>query len=349
MGKALQNEVGEKLRVRVEELKDQAEIDYEKTKKKKDPEFDRTTCNPRLPDDVLHMLVRYQLNTAGCMNKGFILEGYPRTENDARNVFQDKIELPVPVDAAEGTQPEIQYETNQKIVPQYAIHFEAEDPFLLTKAKELPHNVIDGTHWNDQGMHRRIKEYRAKNNDASNVQDFVRGLIGPANVLAVDATKPEQDQLVSMQEIIEQKGKPCCINMISDSDKKYLGDLAKAALKVKRAKLRAEALEQQNNNQPITSDREPVKEVKGGKKGKHEEIKTEEQLAAEQAEHEALQELLEESEEEVDEIEQLIQKEEAEARERKDLEEDQHRQALLDEELRKTKEAKDHTKLEELR
>jgi len=46
-----------------------------------------------------------------------------------------------------------------------------------------------------------------------------------------------------MQEIIEQKGKPCCINMITDSDKKFLDGLAKAASKEARAKARAERAE----------------------------------------------------------------------------------------------------------
>lgn len=116
------------------------------------------------------------------------MEGYPRNENDAKNVFMDKVFKPVPENAPEGTEPEFEFVKNEKIVPQYAIDFEAEDPFLISKAKELPQTVVEGTHWNDQGMVRRIKEYRAKNNDASSVQEFIRNLIGPANVLAVNIT-----------------------------------------------------------------------------------------------------------------------------------------------------------------
>ena len=44
-----------------------------------------------------------------------------------------------------------------------------------------------------------------------------------------------------MQEIIEQKGKPCCINMITDEDKKFLANLEKIAAKAARQKARAEA------------------------------------------------------------------------------------------------------------
>lgn len=96
MGKNLTTEFGDRVRARVEELKDQAEADYEKTKKKKDPDFDRNSCNPRLPDDILHELVKIYLNSAGCMNKGFILEGYPRTEADAKSIFFDKISVTQP-------------------------------------------------------------------------------------------------------------------------------------------------------------------------------------------------------------------------------------------------------------
>ena len=58
MGNQLTNEYGQKLKAKVEELKDQAEADYEKTRKKKDPDFDRAACNPRLTDDILADLVK---------------------------------------------------------------------------------------------------------------------------------------------------------------------------------------------------------------------------------------------------------------------------------------------------
>ena len=84
MGKSLTSGYGKVLKSKIEELKDQAEADYEKTRKKKDPDFDRSTCNPRLPDECMYELVKIQLNSAGCMNKGFILEGYPRTAEDVK-------------------------------------------------------------------------------------------------------------------------------------------------------------------------------------------------------------------------------------------------------------------------
>jgi len=75
-----QNPLGDEIRAKIEELKDIAVAEYEKTRnKKKDPELDRATVKVRIPDDILYRIVRLQMNSAACKNKGFILDGYPRT------------------------------------------------------------------------------------------------------------------------------------------------------------------------------------------------------------------------------------------------------------------------------
>ena len=71
--------MGEEIRKRAEEVKDQVVADYEKTKKKKDPELDRNSIKVRLPDEILYKLVKAQMETSACRNKGFILDGYPRS------------------------------------------------------------------------------------------------------------------------------------------------------------------------------------------------------------------------------------------------------------------------------
>lgn len=44
MGMQLKTEYGQQLKLKIEELKDLAEAEYEKTRKKKDPDFDRDAC-----------------------------------------------------------------------------------------------------------------------------------------------------------------------------------------------------------------------------------------------------------------------------------------------------------------
>jgi adenylate kinase len=82
------NQFGEELRNKIEELKDTQIAEYEKTRnKKKDPELDRATLKPRLPDEYLHKIVKMHMDTAACKNKGYILDGYPRTIVDAKSIF----------------------------------------------------------------------------------------------------------------------------------------------------------------------------------------------------------------------------------------------------------------------
>lgn len=113
-------------------MKDQAEADYEKSRKKKDPEFDRANYHPRFGDDVLHDLVKIQLNSAACQNKGFILDGFPRSKDDARAIFTDKVLKEQQAEAAEGEEVEPEYDEvlNSKVVPQYVVALEADDASL---------------------------------------------------------------------------------------------------------------------------------------------------------------------------------------------------------------------------
>lgn len=78
---------GDELRNRIEALKDEEVEKYEKTRKKKDPDLDRSTIKVRLPSDLVNRLVKMHVSNPACMNKGFILDGYPRSSADAKAVF----------------------------------------------------------------------------------------------------------------------------------------------------------------------------------------------------------------------------------------------------------------------
>jgi hypothetical protein len=103
---------------------------------------------------------------------------------------------------------------------------------------------------------RRLKEYRGRNADDSGttVKDFFTEAIGYPNVLVVDSMLPEGDLLPKMKEIIEQKGKPCCINMITEEDNKFLAKLEKIKQKELRAKAREAAAAEAEANPPAESD-----------------------------------------------------------------------------------------------
>jgi adenylate kinase len=132
------------------------------------------------------------------MNKGFILDGFPRSKDDAENVFM----IDVPVEKPENgendpegageEEPATKKIINDKILPQYCISIEADDAFLMGRAKEIPADKLEGTHFNDAGMVRRCKEYRTRNpeDNGTAVKDFITEAIGYPNVLVVNASIP---------------------------------------------------------------------------------------------------------------------------------------------------------------
>lgn len=172
--KKLKNELGDEIRERIEELKNEEMEKYEKTRKKKDPDLDRSTIKVRLPNELLHKLVKAHVSSPACMNKGFILDGYPRNIVDAKAVFLETIEGYEPKEDGDeeikGDEPSGKFpgfEIDQKIIPQYTVIFEAENDQLKQKVKDLPPELTEGTNKSLANMDRRLNAYREMN---SNVQ-----------------------------------------------------------------------------------------------------------------------------------------------------------------------------------
>ena len=87
-------------------------------------------------------------------------------------------------------------------------------------------------------MDRRLKIYRDANpaDSGHSVQDFFAKTLGKLNgdipisenVKSVHAiANGDMEQLVDIQEFIEKRGKPCCLNLITDRDNKFLRALEK--------------------------------------------------------------------------------------------------------------------------
>lgn len=96
----LQTEDGEALRGQLEELKatmvEEAQAAYEIEKKKRKTlglpyvPFNEGAIQPRLNDEQLHQAFKWRLQQNDCQNRGYVLDGFPKSYANAKGVFLSK-------------------------------------------------------------------------------------------------------------------------------------------------------------------------------------------------------------------------------------------------------------------
>jgi adenylate kinase len=139
-------------------------------------EIDREKLVVRLPDDLMFEYLRKRLTENDCRNRGYILDGFPRTYRQAREIFLVKPKKfeesgeEIPDDEEppeEGKEKSYAgYVIRQDIFPKSCILFDSQsDEQLMRRIKDnLPEWQVKGTHYNAEDMKRRIKAYRVANN-----------------------------------------------------------------------------------------------------------------------------------------------------------------------------------------
>ena len=183
-------------------MKDIEVAAYEKTRKKKDADLDRSTLKPRLPDEVLRRIVKTKINSPACMNKGFILDGFPRNTIDAQAIFLEAI--PEEQENRDKELPNYAgFESNDKIMPQYVVMFEAEDAFLKGRAKEIASLHTRQDNHTEAQTDKRLKLYRESNpsvTDPKHLLAMFQAVVGEAACLSKVFGPPPEDKTLQVLE-----------------------------------------------------------------------------------------------------------------------------------------------------
>lgn len=212
----LKGEIGDEIRNFIEEKKD-AEIEaFEQREDFKEGDvLDRATIFVKLPDKYLYRLMRQKLIENANRNRGYILDGYPRSFRDAQYIFlkrvfketvneDGEIEVEEADENDEIEEDEIdeegnvkqkifdKYAPNDQLMPDTVVLIEGKEDYISKRVRELPEERIAGTHWNHADLLRRNKTYRLVNNspigDPSLVDFFKKWQIG---VLFEGTEEPE--------------------------------------------------------------------------------------------------------------------------------------------------------------
>lgn len=145
--------------------------------------------NGRLDDGIIIKFFKERLMSKPCQNQGFILDGFPKTNEQAKALFE-------PEEGAEdegGEEEEDSKEPkfNKLITPDLVIKIDANDDFLCKRIMHLPEKLVQDTHNNEEGLTRRLADYRDNNNEDNTVlnvfeEDFELEVIKFANEVIED-------------------------------------------------------------------------------------------------------------------------------------------------------------------
>ncbi|XP_077994074.1 adenylate kinase 7-like [Glandiceps talaboti] len=156
--------------------------------------------NGRIEDQYIIQFFREKLHSMPCQNQGFILDGYPKTYEQAKELFAADEEEEEP----EGSKVPA-YDKN--IMPEVVISLEAPDDFLKIRVMNLPESVVAGTHNTEEGLVRRLAEFRAVNEEDNSVLNYFDELeIHPDHIDVTKETDSENKNIV--EQVIKIMGEP---------------------------------------------------------------------------------------------------------------------------------------------
>lgn len=152
----------------------------------------RESKDGRLDDELLTSIFKHKMSSAPCQNQGYVLDGYPKTFDQATNLFGasgDEEE-----EAAEDKKPPV----NERLIPEFVFILEASNDYLRQRIMHLPEKVVAGTHNTELEFKRRLKSYHDLGDDGHPTK-FFDDVDRPAEVLKID-----EDRSTNYRAIVEK-------------------------------------------------------------------------------------------------------------------------------------------------
>ncbi|KAK5648243.1 hypothetical protein RI129_003135 [Pyrocoelia pectoralis] len=208
--------------------------------------------NGKLPQEQITQLLQTFITKNKFKNQGYIIDGYPKTIHEAQALFGGA------GDEGEGAEDEDE-NVGQSLLPNYVISLQADDEFLCQRVMILPEKEIQGTHYTEEGMLRRLSEYRANNAEDNTPLNLFDELEIHPTVLNAMEDHTENMQNI-MNSIIGILGKPIRFALSPEEEEELIRlEEEKQAILEKENNLRREmlerkALEEHQNKMEIWSE-----------------------------------------------------------------------------------------------
>ncbi|KAL0963151.1 hypothetical protein UPYG_G00350390 [Umbra pygmaea] len=122
----------------------------------------------RLGNELLYHIICERLYSKPCQNQGFVLDGFPKSYNQAKDIFYDKDYLDEDMDLPKSRCPSY----NKNIIPEFIFSLEASDNFLKERVQNLPQSVADKMGYTQEEYLSRLNRYRKANLEDETVLNY---------------------------------------------------------------------------------------------------------------------------------------------------------------------------------
>ncbi|XP_035184046.1 adenylate kinase 7 isoform X2 [Oxyura jamaicensis] len=153
-----------------------------------------------LNDQYAVKLIKDKLKSMPCRNQGYVLDGFPETYEQAKELFnlEDEDEEEI-----KGKIPKC----DKLITPEFVVSLTASDEFLKNRIINLPESVVAGTHYTQDRFLQSLSLFREINTEDETVLNYFDELeIHPQFIDVAKFEDPENRFIV--KEIVKEIGEP---------------------------------------------------------------------------------------------------------------------------------------------
>ncbi|XP_059209329.1 adenylate kinase 7 [Centropristis striata] len=153
-----------------------------------------------LDDQLLVKVVKDKLMSNPCRNQGFVLDGFPKTYEQAKELFYAEEH-----ESEDGASQLSSY--SKKIMPEFVLCLDASDSFLKDRVMNLSERLVQEHNYEQEHFLQRVARFRQNNVEHETAVNYFDELdISPLYLEITSSDEP--DCLLLMQKIFDTVGKP---------------------------------------------------------------------------------------------------------------------------------------------
>ncbi|XP_006160029.1 adenylate kinase 7 [Tupaia chinensis] len=198
----------------------------------------------RLEDQYIIRFIKEKLKSMPCRNQGYILDGFPKTYDQAKDLFNQEDE-----EEEEEVRGKM-FPIDKLIIPEFVCSLDASDEFLKERVMNLPESLVAGTHYSQDRFLRALSNYRDNNTEDETVFNYFDEI--EIHPILIDVGKLEDAQnRLAIKQLIKEIGEPRNYGLTDEEKAEEERRVAEERL----AKEAAEEAEREHNEAMETAEK----------------------------------------------------------------------------------------------